>query len=98
MAIMGSSGAGKTTLLDILACRAKAGKVGGEVLVNGRTLSRVRFRAISGFVDQEDTLLPRLTVRETVRFAARLKLPRTMPLVDKLRRVRSPPVARRCRR
>ena len=36
MAVMGPSGSGKTTMLDILASRARAGTLTGDVFVNGR--------------------------------------------------------------
>lgn len=78
MAIMGASGAGKSTLLDILGRRAKTGIVSGEVYVNGRTLDASTFRRVVGFVDQEDTLLPTLTVYESVLYSALLRLPRDM--------------------
>ena len=89
MAIMGSSGAGKTTVLDIIASKTKAGKVEGEVLVNGEKYSKSHFKRISGYVDQEDTLIASLTVRETVMYAARLRLPSSIPFAEKLRRVQA---------
>lgn len=78
MAIMGPSGAGKSTLLDILARKQKKGIVGGQVLINGREVDDVTFKKVMGFVDQEDTLMPTLTVYETVLYSALLRLPRDM--------------------
>ncbi|CCW63748.1 unnamed protein product [Phytomonas sp. EM1] len=80
LAIMGPSGAGKTTLLDLLSVRAKSGVVHGDVLLNGSLVSTTgghasQYRNIIGYVSQEDTLLPALTVRQTLEYAARLKLP-----------------------
>lgn len=86
LAIMGASGAGKSTLLDILARKSKSGKVSGEMYVNGRTIDNATFRRIEGFVDQEDTLLPTLTVYETVLFSALLRLPREMSYEAKVYR------------
>lgn len=86
MAIMGASGAGKSTLLDILGRRAKTGTVTGEVYVNGRVLHSSTFRRVAGFVDQEDTLLPTLTVYETVLYSALLRLPREMSYEAKVYR------------
>ncbi|EKC98104.1 ATP-dependent permease [Trichosporon asahii var. asahii CBS 8904] len=86
LAIMGASGAGKSTLLDILARKSKTGKVSGEMYVNGRTIDNSTFRRIEGFVDQEDTLLPTLTVYETVLFSALLRLPREMSYEAKVYR------------
>ncbi|KAJ4490766.1 hypothetical protein J3R30DRAFT_3424942 [Lentinula aciculospora] len=78
MAIMGASGAGKSTLLDILARKSKRGTVGGEIFVNGRIVGDTEFRAVTGYVDQEDTLMSTLTVYETVLYSALLRLPREM--------------------
>ncbi|KAJ1980388.1 (ABC) transporter [Dimargaris verticillata] len=87
MAVMGASGAGKTTFLDILARRNKPGRVGGEVLVNGQTVGDTEFKRVVGFVDQEDTLMPTLTVYETILYSALLRLPRGMSHAAKRARV-----------
>ncbi|SCU98007.1 LAFA_0G14818g1_1 [Lachancea sp. 'fantastica'] len=87
MALMGGSGAGKTTLLDILAMKDKAGKVTGSVKVNGCELSKQKLSKIIGFVDQEDYLLPTLTVYETVLNSALLRLPRKLSFAAKQKRV-----------
>lgn len=79
LAIMGASGAGKSTLLDILARKAKTGTVSGEIYINGQTLpDQSIFRRVTGYVDQEDTLLSTLTVYEAVLYSALLRLPREM--------------------
>ena len=41
----------------------------------------------SGYVEQSDTLLPELTVREMLLYTAELKCPRSEPLPDKRARV-----------
>ena len=87
MAIMGASGAGKTTFLDILARKNKRGVVEGNFYVNGETVSDAEFRNVIGFVDQEDTMLPTLTVHETILDSALLRLPRDMSLSAKEQRV-----------
>ena len=78
LALMGPSGSGKTTLLNILAHRAAAAGATshGDVLVNGQTINWQKLRLISAYVEQEDSLIGSLTVRETMNFAARLALPR----------------------
>ncbi|KAK9469899.1 hypothetical protein V1512DRAFT_21213 [Lipomyces arxii] len=78
MAIMGASGAGKTSLLDILAHKNKGGVIKGDILVNGYKVSESQFKSIVGFVDQEDALMPTLTVYETILNSALLRLPKTM--------------------
>ncbi|PSR81399.1 hypothetical protein BD289DRAFT_484444 [Coniella lustricola] len=86
-AIMGASGAGKTTFLDILARKNKRGDVGGDFFVNGEKVSDADFRGVVGFVDQEDTMLPTLTVHETILNSALLRLPRDMTTSAKEQRV-----------
>lgn len=80
MAIMGASGAGKSTFLDILAQKTKRGTVSGEILVNGRSMTRDKYKRIVGFVDQDDTLMSTLTVYETILYSALLRLPRDMSM------------------
>ncbi|KAI8816711.1 putative ABC transporter [Fimicolochytrium jonesii] len=87
MAVMGASGAGKSTFLDILAKRNKSGYVSGEMLVNGKFMSDDEYRAIVGYVDQEDTLMPTQTVFEAVLFSALLRLPRHLSYDAKKARV-----------
>lgn len=73
-AIIGSSGSGKTSLLNTLAHRIAGGrlKTTGSISYNGSPqLSSIR----SAYVMQSDILLPTLTVRETLHYAAELRLP-----------------------
>ncbi|KAL2162749.1 hypothetical protein VTH06DRAFT_6585 [Thermothelomyces fergusii] len=73
-AIMGPSGCGKTTFLNVLARRPinKATHVGGQVLINGVRVSDGVFRHVTAFVQDHDTFIGALTVKETLLFAARL--------------------------
>ena len=87
MAIMGASGAGKTTFLDILARKNKRGVVEGDFYVNGEKVNDNEYRSVVGFVDQEDTMLPTLTVHETIMTSALLRLPRDMNISTKEQRV-----------
>jgi ABC-type multidrug transport system ATPase subunit len=87
MAIMGASGAGKTTFLDILARKNKKGTAQGNFYLNGERVLDEDFKAVIGFVDQEDTMLPTLTVHETILDSARLRLPREMSLTAKEQKV-----------
>lgn len=86
-AIMGASGAGKSTFLDILARKNKRGVVRGDFYVNGEKISDHDFKSMIGFVDQEDTMLPTLTVHETILNSALLRLPRDMSRAAKEQRV-----------
>ncbi|KAL0572574.1 hypothetical protein V5O48_009394 [Marasmius crinis-equi] len=84
MAILGPSGAGKTTLVEILAGKHKSGVTTGQVSIPPRnTGSKPRI----GFVPQQDVLPPTLTVYEALLFAARLRLPESLPDVEKQARV-----------
>jgi ABC-type multidrug transport system ATPase subunit len=78
MAIMGPSGAGKTTLLDILAHRTKSGKSVGSIYLNGQEVSPSHYKKLIGYVDQEEVMIPTLTVYETILYSALLRLPRSM--------------------
>jgi len=87
MAIMGASGAGKTTFLDLLARKNKRGHIQGDFYVNGEKIRDDEYRSVVGFVDQEDTMLPTLTVHETILDSAMLRLPREMSYAAKQQRV-----------
>ena len=87
LAILGPSGAGKTSLLDLLARKNKRGAVTGQTFVNGRVMRNSEFKAMRGFVDQEDALMPTLTVYETILYSALLRLPKSMDFADKQVRV-----------
>lgn len=88
-AIMGGSGAGKTTLLDILALKNKCGKTKGSIKINGEEVGHTnkkfkkQISKTIGFVDQENFLLPTLTVYETVLNSALLRLPKIMSFEEK---------------
>ncbi|KAI8839226.1 P-loop containing nucleoside triphosphate hydrolase protein [Chytridium lagenaria] len=75
LAILGSSGAGKTTLLNCLSGRLATGTLGGSILYNGKLRNPRVWRKTMAFVEQQDVLYSQLTVRETLRYAARLRLP-----------------------
>ena len=87
LAIMGASGAGKTTFLDILARKNKRGHVDGNFYVNGEKVGDAEYKSVVGFVDQEDSMLPTLTVHETIMTSALLRLPRDMGRSAKEQRV-----------
>jgi ABC-type multidrug transport system ATPase subunit len=68
-ALMGASGAGKSTLLDVLAKRKTSGRVTGEITYNGDSNM-----CTSAYVMQDNVHIDVLTVRETLYFAAQLRL------------------------
>ena len=75
-----TAGSGKTTLVGCIGGRtSNALTTEGDILFNGEPLSRKIKRDI-GFVLQDDLLFDSLTVHETLLYAARLRLPRDIPL------------------
>ncbi len=90
--IMGPSGSGKTSLLNAMALRLKNSfgtgyRPSGSLKFNGAAPSDSVIRSVVSYVCQDDdALLPSLTVRETLRFAAGLRLPAWMSRRDKHRR------------
>ncbi|PWY68767.1 ABC-transporter [Aspergillus eucalypticola CBS 122712] len=81
-ALMGVSGAGKTTLLNVLAQRTSTGVITGDMLVNGSPLS-ASFQRSTGYVQQQDLHLHTATVRESLRFSALLRQPKSVPVQEK---------------
>uniref|UniRef100_A0A673BSB5 ATP-binding cassette sub-family G member 8 n=2 Tax=Sphaeramia orbicularis TaxID=375764 RepID=A0A673BSB5_9TELE len=76
LAVIGSSGCGKTSLLDIITCRDEGGTItSGQILINGKPNTPKVVRKTVAHVRQDDRLLPHLTVRETLVFVAKLRLP-----------------------
>jgi ABC transport system ATP-binding/permease protein len=78
MCIVGASGSGKSTLLNIMAGRLNPSA--GSVSFGGLDL-HANFAALKqdiAYLPQSETVHELLTVREALRYAARLRLPREM--------------------
>jgi ABC-type multidrug transport system ATPase subunit len=75
VALVGGSGAGKTTLLDALS--GVRAPTSGVVMYNGRNFynSLPLYRQSLGYVPQDDIIHTELTVRRTLSYAAKLRLP-----------------------
>jgi len=74
MAIMGASGAGKSTLMNVMTRRNIAGlNVSGRISLNGMSVSE-DISKISAYVQQNDVFVGALTVKEHLKFHAKLKL------------------------
>ncbi|KAG4026291.1 hypothetical protein MFRU_042g00200 [Monilinia fructicola] len=90
--IMGPSGSGKTSLLNAMALRLRNSigtkyRPSGDMTFNGAVPSASVIRSVCCYVCQDDdALLPSLTVRETLHFAAGLRLPSFMTKDQKIRR------------
>ena len=86
VAIVGGSGAGKTTLLNALV-GIRPGD--GQVKLNGHDFYEEyeHFRAQLGYVPQNDILHTSLTVEKALDYAARLRLPASISLEERKRRI-----------
>ena len=93
--IMGPSGSGKTSLLNSMASRLHSNfstryLTGGNMKYGGSVPSEDVIRSVASYVCQDDdALLATLTVRETLQFAAGLRLPAHMSKAEKKRRAES---------
>ncbi|KAF9124460.1 hypothetical protein BGW39_008196 [Mortierella sp. 14UC] len=78
--ILGGSGSGKTTLLNTIAGRMTGPEVtmSGDIRCNGLKAKKFWNDGSVGYLQQHDFLMPFLTVRETLTYAAHLRLPRSM--------------------
>ena len=73
--LMGPSGAGKTTFM--LSLNGYEPPTSGRVLINGEDLyaNFDRFRGLIGYLPQDDIIHKELTVRESLYFTTKLRLP-----------------------
>lgn len=76
-ALMGPSGAGKTTFLDIVTGRKTTGSVSGSLLYDGARVSKSFLKQHTAYVEQFDTLLPVLTVKQMLMYQCELKCSRS---------------------
>lgn len=88
LAVMGPSGSGKTTFLNQLSMRATGMEVeSGSLTVQGKRYDAGDIKRISGYVMQDDILFAKLTVFETLQYAARLKMHPNATPADRTRRI-----------
>uniref|UniRef100_A0A8B9BNN9 ATP-binding cassette sub-family G member 8 n=1 Tax=Anser brachyrhynchus TaxID=132585 RepID=A0A8B9BNN9_9AVES len=88
LAIIGSTGGGKTSLLDVITCRDHGGKIkSGQIMINNKPCTPQLVKKCIAHVRQDDRLLPHLTVRETLLFVAKLRLPKFFSDSQKEKRV-----------
>jgi ATP-binding cassette, subfamily G (WHITE), member 1 len=71
--ILGSSGCGKSTLLNILSGFKKSLKVTGNISIDERETKPGNFKVNIAYILQEERLHSSLTVRESMKFAIKLK-------------------------
>ena len=74
MALMGPSGSGKTTLLNVLAQRNVSSKykTTGNVFTEKFEVNSSNIKEFSSYVEQEDSLIGSLTVKETIEFSCKM--------------------------
>jgi len=88
LAVMGPSGCGKSSLLNAVAGQMKQSKglvLEGSLAVNGKAVASGHLGVPFAYVTQYDTFYSQMTVRETLLFAARLRLPRSVKLKENKR-------------
>jgi ATP-binding cassette subfamily G (WHITE) protein 2 len=73
---MGASGGGKTTLLSTLSLRLNITgmKITGSQKINGKEYDKAQLKAISAYVMQDDLLHSELTVEQTLKYTAKLRM------------------------
>jgi len=86
-ATMGPSGAGKTTFLDIVCGRKTQGEITGSLLFDGAKATKAYLKRNTAYVEQFDTLLGVLTVRQMLLYQAELKCSRRESFAKKKDRV-----------
>ncbi|XP_027333871.1 pleiotropic drug resistance protein 3-like isoform X5 [Abrus precatorius] len=82
-ALMGVSGAGKTTLMDVLSGRKTGGVIEGDIRIGGYPKVQKTFARVSGYCEQNDIHSPYITVEESVKYSAWLRLPTEIDSVTK---------------
>ena len=72
------------SLQDVIALRKRSGTTSGAVNLNGWPQNPVSFRRCSGYVEQFDVQSPELTVRESIKFSAKLRLDPELVKAEKI--------------
>ncbi|CAB4418467.1 unnamed protein product [Rhizophagus irregularis] len=86
LAIIGPSGCGKTTLLNLLGDHVGSKGVQGTITLNGHKITKNSKRFVA-YCTQDAIFFSHLTVKETLSYTARLRLPREVLRRDKLKQV-----------
>ncbi|XP_052591971.1 ATP-binding cassette sub-family G member 3-like [Peromyscus californicus insignis] len=85
-AIMGPEDGSRSWLLDVLAARKDPRGLSGDILINGKPRP-ANFKCTSGYVPQNDVVMPTVTVRDNIEFSAALRLPMTVTRDERRRRI-----------
>lgn len=86
---MGASGAGKSTLLNALTFRNLSGIVveSGNRYANGVSVTPNSLTSVSAYVQQDDLFIGTLTVKEHLRFQAKVRMDKDIPYEKRMERV-----------
>ncbi|KAG8193192.1 hypothetical protein JTE90_005542 [Oedothorax gibbosus] len=87
MAVLGSKGSGKRALLEVIGRRA-LGVTRGQILLNEISLSLQLFQEQCGFVPRRVSLLPGISVRQTLMYSAQLTIGPKVSMSMKRNRVK----------
>ena len=74
--------------MNVLACRLQKSKASGTRVLDGHKYTQGVLKRMAGYVMQDDLLFPDLTVRETLRYAAFLRMPADVSRREKKQRVK----------
>ncbi|XP_059131296.1 ATP-binding cassette sub-family G member 3-like [Peromyscus eremicus] len=85
-AIMGPEDGSRSWLLDVLASRKDPRGLSGDILINGKPRP-ANFKCTSGYVPQNDVVMPTVTVRDNIEFSAALRLPVKVTRDERRRRI-----------
>ena len=90
-AIMGASGSGKTTFMSSLSLRLDTYRMQqtGTLTLNGRPYDNSMLKSVSGYVMQDDLVNAHLTVFETLKYAAELRMPASTPRRERIDMIES---------
>jgi len=86
LAVVGPAGCGKTALLNVLSRRITGPSVSGEQFLAGCPFDDVTLRRLSTFIEH-DGMIGSLTVHETLKYTAKLVLPRDINAQERGERV-----------
>lgn len=77
---MGPSGSGKTTLMNCL--MGKIHRTAGDLFINNISATGTSHGQVVAYVPQQDVMIPEMTVKESVQYSAKIRLPRDWSKIE----------------